>query len=185
MSMLEGKRIKVMITADEIQQRCRELGAQITKDYAGKSIHLIGVLKGSYPYLADLARYIDLEVSIDFLGLSSYGSSEQTSGVVRMTSDLSIPIKDRHVVIVEDIIDTGLTMRYLLDNLATRKPASVAITSLLYKEGNLQTEVSIDYVGFTIPNEFVIGYGLDYREFYRNLPYIGVVVDADEESSSN
>lgn len=179
MSMLVGKKIRVMLSAEQIQARCEELGAQITKDYAGKQVHLIAVLKGSYPFLADLARCIDLEVSIDFLGLSSYGSSEQTSGVVRMTSDLSIPIKDRHVLIVEDIIDTGLTMRYLLDNLSTRKPASVAITSLLYKEGNLQTEVSIDYIGFTIPNEFVIGYGLDYREFYRNLPYIGVVEDAE------
>ncbi len=177
MSMLVGKKIRVMLSAEQIQERCEQLGAQITKDYAGKQLHLIGVLKGSYPFLADLARCIDLEVSIDFLGLSSYGASEKTSGVVRMTSDLSIPIKDLHVLIVEDIIDTGLTMRYLLENLSTRKPASVAITSLLFKEGNLQTEVSIDYIGFTIPNEFVIGYGLDYREFYRNLPYIGVVED--------
>ncbi|MBA2663471.1 MAG: hypoxanthine phosphoribosyltransferase [Bradymonadaceae bacterium] len=181
MTILKEKRLRVLISAEEIDARCKELGAQITKDYAGQSVHLVGVLKGCVMFLSDLARQIDLDVSIDFLGLSSYGASQQTSGVVRMTSDLSVPIKDRHVLVVEDIIDTGLTMKYLLDNLRTRLPASVAVCTLLYKPENLRTEVPIEYIGFTIPNEFVIGYGLDYAELYRNLPYIGVVVDNEAE----
>ncbi|MFU8805685.1 MAG: hypoxanthine phosphoribosyltransferase, partial [Bradymonadaceae bacterium] len=161
--MLPSKnQIDVMISAEEIEKRCAELGAQITKEFEGKSLHVVTVLKGSFMFVADLVRHIDLDVSIDFLGLSSYGSSQETSGVVRMTSDLSVPIKDKHVLVVEDIIDTGLTMKYLLENLRTRHPATIKVCSLLIKPSNHRIEVPVEYVGFTIPNEFVIGYGLDY-----------------------
>lgn len=172
--------LDVLLSAEQIQQRCRELGEQITEDYAGDDIHVIAVLKGSFMFLADLVRQIDLEVSIDFLGLSSYGSRKETSGVVRMTSDLSNPIEGRHVLVVEDIIDTGLTMNYLLENLRTRRPESLAVCSLLDKSGNRRIDVPIDYIGFEIPDEFVIGYGLDDAEFSRHLPYIGVVPQTDE-----
>ncbi len=167
--------LDVLLDEDEIAERCRELGEKITRDYAGEEIHVIAVLKGSFMFLADLVRHIELEVSIDFLGLSSYGSRKETSGVVRMTSDLALPIQDRHVLVVEDIIDTGLTMKYLLENLQTRKPASVGICTLLDKASNRQVDVPIDYTGFEIPDKFVIGYGLDDAEFSRHLPYIGVV----------
>lgn len=172
---MEKLKIDVLLSEEDIAKRCKELGEQITRDYEGRPIHLIGVLKGSFLFLADLARQIDLDVSVDFLGLSSYGSSQETSGVVRMTSDLSIPIKDRDVLVVEDIIDTGLTVKYLMENLRTRMPRSVRICTLLFKPTNLRVEVPMDYVGFTIPDKFVIGYGLDYAEYCRNLPYIGVV----------
>ncbi len=175
--------IEEMISADEIQARVAELGQQITRDFKGQSIHIIGVLKGCFVFLADLVRHIDLECSVDFLGLSSYGSRTESSGVVRMTQDLSAPIAGRHVVLVEDIVDTGLTMKYLIDNLQTRKPESISVCSLLHKPQNQHIEVPIHYVGFEIPPEFVIGYGLDYAEFYRNLPFIGIVKDADELST--
>ena len=138
------------------------------------------MLKGSYIFLADLMREIDLDCSVDFLGVSSYGSRTQTSGVVRMTQDLSTPIAGKHVLLVEDIVDTGLTMKYLIDNLQTRRPASISVCTLLHKPSNQHIEVPIHYVGFTIPGKFVIGYGLDYAELYRNLPYIGVVKRVDE-----
>lgn len=172
--------LDVLLSAEQIRTRCRELGDEISADFAPDDIHVIGVLKGAFLFLSDLVRQIELEVSIDFLGLSSYGSRQETSGVVRMTSDLSLPIKDRHVLIVEDIIDTGLTMNYLLQNLKTRKPKSVSVCTLLDKSSNRQVDVPIDYVGFEIPDEFVIGYGLDDAEFSRHLPYIGVVPDADD-----
>lgn len=171
--------IEVMISAEEIEKRVAELGAQITRDFKGQSIHLIGVLKGSFMFLADLVRHVDLECSVDFLGVSSYGSRTESSGVVRMTQDLSSPIKGRHVVLVEDIVDTGLTMKYLIDNMQTRMPESISVCTLLYKPSNQRIEVPIHYVGFTIPNKFVIGYGLDYAEYYRNLPFIGMVTSAD------
>lgn len=167
--------VEVMISEDEIQARVAELGAQITRDFKGQSLHIIGVLKGCFMFLADLSRHIDLECSMDFLGLSSYGSRTASSGVVRMTQDLSHPIEGRHVLLVEDIIDTGLTMKYLIDNLQTRKPESVSVCSLLHKPSNQHIEVPLHYVGFEIPNKFVIGYGLDYAELYRNLPFIGLV----------
>ena len=170
--------LEVLISAEEIQARCEELGKAITEAYPGESLHVIAVLKGSFMFLADLVRQIDLDVSIDFLGLSSYGSRKATSGVVRMTSDLALPIQGRHVLVVEDIIDTGLTMKYLLDNLQTRRPASLATCTLLDKPPNRRVDVQIDYVGFEIPDEFVIGYGLDDREFSRHLPYVGVVPEA-------
>lgn len=173
--------MEVMISADEIAQRCRELGEAITRDFDGEEIHVIAVLKGSFLFLADLVRQIDLDVSIDFLGLSSYGSRRASSGVVRMTSDLSLPIKGRHVLVVEDIVDTGLTMKYLVDNLETRMPASLSVCTLLDKPVNRQVEVPIEYVGFEIPDAFVVGYGLDDAEFSRHIPYIGRI-NVEEES---
>ena len=176
----DRKELEVLLSADQIDERCRALGEKITGRYAGEELHVIAVLRGSFMFLADLVRQIDLEVSIDFLGLSSYGSRKATSGVVRMTSDLSLPIQNRHVLVVEDIIDTGLTMKYLLDNLQTRSPKSLATCTLLDKPSNRRVDVPIDYVGFEIPDEFVIGYGLDDAEFSRHLPYIGVVPQPDE-----
>jgi hypoxanthine phosphoribosyltransferase len=133
------------------------------------------VLKGSFVFAADLARAIDLEVSVDFLGLRSYGSGTESSGVVQITSDLTKPVEGKHVLVVEDIVDTGLTMAYLMENLATRHPASVRLAALLHKPARSRVEIGIDYLGFTIEDVFVIGYGLDYAEKFRNLPYIGVV----------
>ncbi|MEM1347146.1 MAG: hypoxanthine phosphoribosyltransferase [Myxococcota bacterium] len=167
--------IDVMISAEAIARRCAELGAEIARDFAGESLLVIGVLKGSFVFLADLVRHIDLDCGIDFLGVSSYGSRTKSSGVVRTTHDLSAPIKGRHVLLVEDIVDTGLTVKYLIDNMRTRQPRSVSVCSLLYKPANQKIEVPLDYVGFTIPDAFVVGYGLDFDESYRNLPYIGVV----------
>jgi hypoxanthine phosphoribosyltransferase len=176
--------IEVMLSEEEIQARVAELGAQITRDFKGQPLHVIGVLKGSFVFLADLVRHIDLECSVDFLGLSSYGSRTASSGVVRMTQDLSTPIQGKHVLLVEDIVDTGLTMKYLIDNLQTRLPESISVCSLLHKPSNQHIEVPIHYIGFTIPNKFVIGYGLDYAELYRNLPFIGLVKSADALNSA-
>jgi len=167
--------ISTLIDAEKISARVREMGAQITKDYAGKEIVLVPVLKGSFVFAADLARHIDLSVSIDFLGLRSYGDGTKSSGVVQITSDLTKPIEGKHVIVIEDIVDTGLTMQYLFENLETRHPASVKLASLLHKPARTTVEIKIDYLGFTIDDVFVIGYGLDYAEKYRNLPFIGVV----------
>ncbi len=169
--------LEVLISSDEIQTRCRQLAAQITEEFEGEEIHVIAVLKGSFMFLADLVRHIELDVSVDFLGLSSYGSRRATSGVVRMTSDLSLPIEGKNVVVVEDIVDTGLTMKYLVDNLETRRPKSLSICTLLAKSANREAEVDLSYVGFEIDDHFVIGYGLDDAEFSRHLPYIGYVTE--------
>jgi hypoxanthine phosphoribosyltransferase len=166
--------LEVLIPPDKIAARVREIGAQIERDYAGKELVLLGVLKGSYIFISDLARAIDLPLAIDFIGLSSYGEATESSGVVKITSDLSKPIEEKHVVIVEDIVDTGLTMRYLLDNLATRHPASVKLCTLLHKPARVRTRIPIDYLGFEIEDRFVVGYGLDAAEKYRNVPFIGV-----------
>ena len=174
----------MLISQQEIATRVAELGAQISRDFKGQPIHVIGVLKGCFIFLSDLVRHIDLDCSVDFLGVSSYGSRTESSGVVRMTQDLSSPIAGKHVLLVEDIIDTGLTMKYLIDNLQTRRPASISICTLLHKPSNQHIEVPIHYVGFTIPGQFVIGYGLDYAELYRNLPYIGVVKRVEEVFAS-
>ncbi len=170
-----AKNVEPMITEEQLQQRVAELGAQITADYQGKDLVVVGVLKGSFPFVADLVRQIDLPLRVDFLGLSSYGSGTETTGVVKITSDLTKPISGRHVLVVEDIVDTGLTMHYLLENLATRHPASVRVCSLLEKPARLKAPVEIAYKGFTIPDAFVVGYGLDYDERYRNLPFLGIL----------
>ena len=177
MPFYDPKKIEVMIDTDTLHTRIGELGAQITRDYRGRGpLVLVGVLKGSFLFLADLARQIDLPVSIDFLGLSSYGDAQESSGVVRVTQDLSHPIADKHVLVIEDIVDTGLTLNYLLKNLATRKPLSVKICTLLHKTARTRMPLDPDYVGFKIPDRFVIGYGLDYEGKLRNLPFIGVNV---------
>lgn len=177
--------LRVLISAEQIAARNAELGLQIARDYAGKDLTIVGVLKGSFVFVADLARQIQLAqrqlgqsgstVAIEFLGLESYGDETRTSGVVKITADLTRPIEGKHILVVEDIIDTGLTMAYLLDNLQTRHPASVKICSLLHKPARALREVPLDYLGFTVDDLFVIGYGLDYQQRYRNLPYIAVL----------
>lgn len=167
--------LKVMFSAEQIQRRIAELGEQITRDFRGSELTVVAVLKGSYIFCADLVRAIDLPLSVDFLGLSSYGSKTQTTGVVRITSDLSKPIEGRQVLIVEDIVDTGLTMEFLLDTLKTRHPAGIRICTLLEKPARVVKNVAVDYVGFVIPDKFVVGYGLDYDERYRNVPFIGAL----------
>ena len=164
-----------MFSAEEIARRVRDLGRQIERDYEGKDLILLGVLKGSYIFISDLARALDLPLCVDFIGLSSYGGATEASGVVKITSDLTKPIESKHVLIVEDIVDTGLTMRYLLDNLATRHPASVKLCTLLHKPSRSRTKIPIDYLGFQIEDRFVVGYGLDAGDKYRNVPFIGVL----------
>ncbi|QDG54607.1 hypoxanthine phosphoribosyltransferase [Persicimonas caeni] len=177
--------IEVLISAEELDKRNRELAEQITADFEGEQVHIIGVLKGCFMFVTDLVRYIDLDLSVDFLGLSSYGDSTKSSGVVRMTQDLSDPIEGKNVLIVEDIVDTGLTMKYLLENLQTRHPKSLSVVTLLDKPAGRKVEVPIEYTGFEIPDKFVIGYGLDYAELYRNLPYIGYVPQIEEEDQAD
>ncbi len=165
--------LRVLIDSDTLHARVRELGAEISRDYEGKDLSLVAILKGSVLFLSDLSRALTIDCTLDFLGLSSYGASTSSSGVVQITSDLTAPIEDRDVLVVEDIIDTGLTMRYLLDNLRTRRPKSVRICTLLHKPANATCEVPIHYKGFTIDDHFVVGYGMDYAEKLRNLDYIG------------
>jgi len=166
---------EVLISHQQIRERTRELGRQITEDYRGKDPLLICILKGGLMFLADLMREIDLPLEIDFIAVSSYGDSTESSGVVRILMDLERNIQGRHVLIVEDIIDTGRTLTYIIENLRTRGPASVKVCTLLDKPSRRELEIPIDYVGFTIPDKFVIGYGLDYGEIYRNLPFVGVL----------
>ena len=165
-----------MISAEQIQTRVAELGARISKDYEGRDLTLVGILKGSIPFLSDLMRHITVPVQIDFLEVSSYGGGMESSGVVRLVKDLSHPIQGKDVLIVEDIVDTGLTLTYLLELLGAREPASTGICSLLDKpEGRKEgADLSVDYVGFTIPNAFVVGFGLDLGGYFRNLPFVGV-----------
>lgn len=165
--------LDVLIDEATLAKRIAELGQQISEDYRDKDLALVAILKGSFMFLADISRALNVECTTDFLGLSSYGHRTSTSGVVQITSDLSAPIEGRDVLVIEDIIDTGLTMRYLLDNLHTRKPRSLKICTLLHKPSRTKVEVPIDYVGFTIDDHFVIGYGLDYQDRFRNVPFIG------------
>ncbi len=166
---------EILLTEEQIQARVAELGIQLTADYAGREPVLISVLKGSIVFLADLVRGVELPLSIDIMEVSSYGAATESSGQVRILKDLSNPIEGRDVIVVEDIIDTGLTLNYLLRYLREKHPASLRICCLLDKPARRLTEIEIDYVGFTIPDRFVIGYGLDYGERYRNLPYVGVL----------
>ena len=163
-----------LISSDDIQLRIREIAAQITKDHP-LGVHLVGVLKGACIFLADLARAIECDVTIDFIAVSSYGSSTRSSGQVQLMKDLDIALEGRNVVIVEDIVDTGLTLTYLQDILKARSPRSLRTACLLSKPSRRKVEVQVDYVGFTIEDKFVVGYGLDYAEQYRNLPHIGVI----------
>lgn len=162
----------ILISEAEIQNRVKELGRQISQDYQGKDLLLLCILKGGLMFLADLSRQISLPVSMDFIGISSYGNTTQSSGVVRITKDLEDSIEGKDVLIIEDIIDSGLTLSYLINNLSIRKPASVKICTLLDKQVNREVSIPVDYIGFTVPNEFLVGYGLDYAELYRNVPYI-------------
>jgi hypoxanthine phosphoribosyltransferase len=165
---------RVLISEDKLQARIRELGAEITKDYEGRAPLLVGVLKGAFVFMADLARTIDLPVEFDFMAVASYGAATKTSGVVRIVKDLDLDLTDRDVLVVEDIVDSGLTLTYLQRNLLARHPKSVEVCALLVKDGLQREDLELKYVGFTIPPDFVVGYGLDHAEKFRNLPYIGI-----------
>ncbi len=166
---------KVLISAQEIEEKVKELSAQISRDFAGKNLLLVGVLKGSVVFMADLLRNISIPCAIEFMAVSSYGAGTSTSGVVRIVKDLSVPIEDYDVLVVEDILDSGVTLSYLLELLHGKKAKSVSLITLLDKPERRKRDVHVDYKGFTVPDEFVVGYGLDYDEKYRNLPYIGVL----------
>src|SRR6058998_4153891 len=164
----------IVVSEDDLQHRIRELGEAITKDYADRPPLLVGVLKGAFMFMSDLARAIDLPVEIDFMAVSSYGSATRTSGVVRIVKDLDLDLTGRHVLLVEDIVDSGLTLSYVRKNLQARNPASLEVCALLVREGLQKHDPKLRYVGFRIPPDFVIGYGLDVAERYRNLPYVCV-----------
>jgi hypoxanthine phosphoribosyltransferase len=166
---------RVLITQSEIQDKLRELGDLITEDYEGRDPLLIGVLKGAFVVMADLSRYIRLPVEFDFMAVASYGAATQTSGVVRILKDLDHDLEGRDVLLVEDIVDSGLTLNYLLKNLRGRRPGSLEVCALLKKTGNQRVNLDIRYCGFEIPPEFVVGYGLDYAERFRNLPYVATL----------
>jgi hypoxanthine phosphoribosyltransferase len=167
---------EVVVAAADLQRRIAELGRQITEDYAGRPPLLVGVLKGAFVFMSDIARAIGLPVEFDFMAISSYGSATKTSGVVRIVKDLELDLTGRHVIVIEDIIDSGLTLSYLRRNLMARNPASLEICALLLREGQQTADLDLKYVGFTIPPAFVIGYGLDVGERYRNLPDVRVYV---------
>lgn len=169
---------EVLITTEQLAEKTAELAARIDADYAGRELLLVGVLKGAAMVMADLARAIHMPVEMDWMAVSSYGSGTRSSGVVRILKDLDTDISGRDVLVVEDIIDSGLTLSWLLRNLSARNPASVSIVTLLRKPDAQKVHIDVDYIGFDIPNEFVVGYGLDYAERYRDLPYIGVLKPA-------
>jgi hypoxanthine phosphoribosyltransferase len=177
MSQLEQAVGEILIDAETLQSRIHELGEEITADYAGREVLLVGVLKGAVFFMADLMRSIGVSCEIDFMAISSYGASTDSSGVVRILKDLDINIEGRHVLVIEDIIDSGLTLSYLIRNLESREPASLEVCALLTKPERREIDVDVRYTGFEIPNKFVIGYGLDFAERYRNLPYVGVLHD--------
>ncbi len=166
---------KILLDEEHIKERVAQLALQISQDYQGESILMVGILKGAMVFLADLVRHIDVPTFFDFMAVSSYGAGTVSSGAVRILKDLDKSIHSRHVIIVEDIVDTGLTLQYLVENIKARGPASLKVCTLLDKPSRRKVEVPIDYNGFSIPDEFVVGYGLDYNERYRNLPYIAVL----------
>jgi hypoxanthine phosphoribosyltransferase len=174
----------VLITRDEIDKMCQRLGAQISKDYEGKEVILICVLKGAYAFMADLARYITVPLRVDFMSVSSYGSGTRTSGVVRITKDLDSDITGKHIIVVEDIVDSGLTLKHLKELLTTRNPASIALCTAFDKPERRRVEVDVDYVGMEIPDEFIVGYGLDFDGKYRNLPDVSFLGD-DRDQKEN
>lgn len=175
---------RVIVSAADLKRRVQELGEAITADYASRPPLLVGVLKGACFFLSDLARAIRLPVEMDFMAVSSYGSSTHTSGVVRIVKDLDVDLRDRHVLIVEDIVDSGLTLSYLRRNLAARNPASLEVVALLVKEGLQSSDMRLAYEGFQIPPEFVIGYGLDAAERYRNLPFVATYLGGDPDGAT-
>ena len=166
---------EILLTEEMLKNKVAELGAQITRDYADKEIFAIGILRGAVVFMADLIRAIERPVQIDFMAVSSYGMQADSSGIVRILKDLDSSITGKHVLIIEDIIDSGQTLSYLIKNLAERKPASIQLCTLMNKPERRKVDLPVKYVGFEIPNEFVVGYGLDYAEKYRNLPYLGVL----------
>ncbi len=170
-----AEHVEIMLTEEEVDARIGEIGEQISKDYEGKVVHLICVLKGGSFFMTELAKRITVPVTLDFMSVSSYGGSTKSSGVVKIVKDLDEPLEGKDVLVVEDIVDSGRTLSYLLDMLRDRKPASVKLCTLLDKPERRVVDVNVDYTGFKIPDEFVVGYGLDYDQRYRNLPYIGVV----------
>jgi hypoxanthine phosphoribosyltransferase len=176
-------RVSTLIDRARIDARIAELGAQISEEYAGRDLTLVGILKGSVPFLSDLMRCITVPVQVDFLEVSSYGGGMESSGVVRLVKDLTHPIEGKNVLIVEDIVDTGLTLKYLLEVFQTRQPASIAIATLLDKPEGRDPEIDLqpNYTGFTIPNRFVVGYGLDLGGYFRNIPYVGVFHPPEED----
>ena len=166
---------KILISEQQIQSKINELGKQISKDYKGKNLMLIGILKGSVPFMADLLKRITIPCTMDFMAVSSYGNSTTSSGVVRILKDLDFEIEGKDILIVEDIIDSGITLKYLLENLRARKPASINIACSLNKEERRKVEIAVRYLGYNVPDYFLVGYGLDFAEKYRNLPYIGIL----------
>ena len=170
-----SEKIKVLLSEEEVTKRTRELGEIISRDYEGKQVHLVCVLKGGVFFTCELAKRLTVPVSFDFMSVSSYGDDTKSSGVVKIVKDLDESIEGKDVLVVEDIIDSGRTLSYLLENLKSRKPKSLKLCTLLDKPDRRVTEVNVDYTGFSIPDEFVVGYGLDYAQKYRNLPYIGIV----------
>lgn len=174
---MTGRVGDVVVSEDELQSRIGELGKEITEDYADRAPLLVGVLKGAFVFMSDLARRIELPVEVDFMAVASYGSSTKTSGIVRIVKDLDLDLVDRHVLIVEDIVDSGLTLRWLRRNLSARNPASIEVCALLVKEGLQREDPDIKYVGFRIPPDFVVGYGLDVAERHRNLPEVRLWVE--------
>lgn len=167
--------VSVLIPEEKVEERIQQLADEISRDYAGKTVHMIGILKGSVFFVCELAKRITVPVTMDFMSVSSYGSGTKSTGVVKLIKDLDEPIAERDVLVVEDIIDSGNTLSYLLKNLSDRNPASIRLCTLLDKPERREKDVFVDYQGFQIPDEFVIGYGLDYDQRYRNLPYIGVM----------
>jgi hypoxanthine phosphoribosyltransferase len=174
-SVFAPPEVRSLINAERLAGRVAELAAQITREYAGRSLVLLCVLKGSFVFAADLARAIALPMRIEFLGVRSYGDDTKSSGVVQITQDLTRPVDGDDILLVEDIVDTGLTLSYLREQLRSRNPASIKVAALLHKPARMQREVEIDYLGFTIDDVFVVGYGLDYAQRYRNLPFLGVL----------
>ena len=166
---------EILLTEEMLKNKVAELGAQITRDYADKEIFAIGILRGAVVFMADLIRAIERPVQIDFMAVSSYGMQADSSGIVRILKDLDSSITGKHVLIIEDIIDSGQTLSYLIKNLTERKPASIQLCTLMNKPERRKVDLPVKYIGFEIPNEFVVGYGLDYAEKYRNLPYLGVL----------
>lgn len=177
MSEFNNPKLEILISTDQLKERVREMGAQITRDYAGRNPELICVLKGAMVFMSDLVRAIDLPLSMDFIAVSSYGKGMNTSGEVKIVKDLDEPLEGRNIILVEDILDTGLTLNYLSNNFRSRGASSIAIATLLNKPDRRKVDVEVSYQGFEIPDKFVVGYGLDYAERYRNLPFIAVVKD--------
>jgi hypoxanthine phosphoribosyltransferase len=165
----------ILVTEEDLKSAISDLGRTLTREYAGKELLLVGVLRGAIMFIVDLARAIDLPLTMDFMAVASYGASTETSGIVRILKDLDSSIEGKHVLVVEDIIDSGLTLNYILDTLRTRNPASVSVAALLNKPARRRVDVGVDYVCFDIPDEFVVGYGLDFNQIYRNLPFVGVL----------